>query len=64
MSARRKRLAVSDVGAWLLGLVLLIWTLAPLYNMVLVAVQEKEDVFSEQHLAAASDARELRGRVP
>ena len=31
---------------WLLGIVLLIWTLAPLYNMVLVAVQEKEDVFA------------------
>jgi multiple sugar transport system permease protein len=26
--------------------IILIWTLAPLYNMVLVAVQEKEDVFS------------------
>ena len=28
------------------GVLLLIWTLAPIYNMILVAVQEKEDVFS------------------
>ncbi len=35
-----------SIGAILVGIVLLIWTLAPLYNMVLVAVQEKEDVFS------------------
>jgi multiple sugar transport system permease protein len=37
---------LGDAGAMLLGLVLLIWTLLPLYNMVLVAVQQKEDVFS------------------
>jgi multiple sugar transport system permease protein len=35
-----------NAGALLLGLVLLIWTLLPLYNMVLVAVQQKEDVFA------------------
>jgi len=40
----RRRLG--DAGAWLVGLVVLIWTLLPLYNMVLVAVQEKEDVFA------------------
>ena len=34
------------VAAPLCGLAILIWTLAPLYNMALVAVQEKEDVFS------------------
>ena len=42
--AGRRRLA--DAGAVLLGVFLLIWTLAPIYNMVLTAVQEKEDVFS------------------
>ena len=40
----RRRLG--DAGAWLVGLIVLIWTLLPLYNMVLVAVQQKEDVFA------------------
>jgi multiple sugar transport system permease protein len=43
LAARRRRFSPL---AMLAGLVILIWTLAPLYNMVLVAVQEKEDVFS------------------
>jgi multiple sugar transport system permease protein len=37
---------VSDAGAFLLGIVLLMWTILPLYNTALVAVQQKEDVFS------------------
>src|SRR6185312_12452348 len=40
------RQRLSDAGAVLLGIVLLVWTLTPIYEMVLVAVQEKEDVFS------------------
>lgn len=44
--ALRSRRRWDNAGALLLGAVLLIWTLTPLYNMVLVAVQEKEDVFS------------------
>ena len=46
MSAVARRRGGGSIGAVLLGIVLLIWTLTPLYNMVLVAVQEKEDVFS------------------
>jgi multiple sugar transport system permease protein len=42
--ARRRR--AGSPWAIGLGVILLIWTLAPLYNMVLVAVQEKDDVFS------------------
>ena len=42
----RFRQRAGDAGAMLLGIVLLIWTLLPIYNMVLVAVQQKEDVFS------------------
>lgn len=42
----RFRRRAGDAGAMLLGIVLLIWTLLPIYNMVLVAVQQKEDVFS------------------
>ncbi len=42
--ALRRRLGAA--GTVLLSLVLLVWTLTPLYNMVLVAVQQKEDVFA------------------
>jgi len=45
-SQARLNKRVGDAGAMLLAVVLLIWTLLPLYNMVLVAVQQKEDVFS------------------
>lgn len=37
---------LTDAGAVLLGVVLLIWTLTPLYNMVLISLQQKEDVFA------------------
>jgi multiple sugar transport system permease protein len=43
--ARRNRLAV-EIAAAVLSALLLVWTLVPLYNMVRVALQEKEDVFS------------------
>jgi multiple sugar transport system permease protein len=43
---RRRSFGAGDVGAAFLSVVILVWTLAPLYNMVLVAVQQKEDVFS------------------
>jgi len=46
VGSRRFNRQLGDAGAMLLGLLLLIWTLAPLYNMLLVAVQDKEDVFS------------------
>ena len=45
-AAVKRRRPAGSVGAALVGVLILIWTLAPLYNMVLVAVQEKEDVFS------------------
>jgi multiple sugar transport system permease protein len=43
---RRRKVWLGEAGAIGFGVLLLIWTLAPIYNMVLVAVQEKEDVFS------------------
>ena len=46
VGSRRFNRQLGDAGAMLLGFLLLIWTLAPLYNMLLVAVQDKEDVFS------------------
>jgi multiple sugar transport system permease protein len=45
-SKARLRRRLGSFGAAVVGVVLLIWTLLPLYEMVLVAVQEKEDVFS------------------
>lgn len=37
---------IANSGAILLSAVLIVWSLVPLYNMVRVALQEKEDVFS------------------
>ena len=37
---------IADAGVALLSAVLIVWTIVPLYNMVRVALQEKEDVFS------------------
>ncbi len=45
-AARTLRRRTGNAGAMLLGVVILVWTLAPLYNMLLVAVQDKQDVFS------------------
>jgi len=42
----RSRRRLGDTGVALLSAVLIVWTIVPLYNMVRVAVQEKEDVFS------------------
>jgi multiple sugar transport system permease protein len=42
-SLRRRRGNIAAMG---FGVILLIWTLAPIYNMILVAVQDKEAVFS------------------
>ncbi len=47
-AVRRRGLGarLGGVGTVLLGVVIFVWTVLPLYNMVLVAVQEKEDVFA------------------
>src|SRR3954463_6903439 len=38
--------ALNSIGVWLLSAVLLIWTLLPIYNIVRVSIQEKEEVLS------------------
>ena len=43
--ARAKR-HIAQGAAAVLGAFLVVWSLVPLYNMVRVALQEKEDVFS------------------
>jgi multiple sugar transport system permease protein len=45
-AARRWRYA-SNAGAAILAVLLLVWTLAPLYNMVMVAFEAEGDVFSD-----------------
>ena len=46
MSRARRARVIDRIGVASLSAVLLVWTLLPLYNMVRVALQEKEDVFS------------------
>ena len=52
-SHARMQRRLGATGVVLLSLVLLLWTLMPLYNMVLVALQQKEDVFSTNLFPAA-----------
>src|SRR4029079_15914497 len=35
--------AITSVGVWLLSAVLLVWTLLPIYNIIRVSIQEKEE---------------------
>ena len=44
---------LAQVAAAVLGAVLIVWSLVPLYNMVRVALQEKEDVFSSNVIPVA-----------
>ena len=46
MSARRLRRAIASIGVTLLSAVLLLWTLLPIYNIIRVSMQEKEEVLS------------------
>ncbi len=43
----RRRQSAADAGRVLIGLVVLIWTVLPLYNMVEVALRPKDGVFSD-----------------
>ena len=46
MTAHRRTRAINSIGVWLLSAVLLIWTLLPIYNIIRVSIQEKEEVLS------------------
>jgi multiple sugar transport system permease protein len=46
MTAHRRNRMVGSVGVWLLSAVLLVWTLLPIYNIVRVSLQDKEEVLS------------------
>ena len=42
----RRRRILTEVGSVMLGVVLLIWSLLPVYNMLLVALDEDGDEFT------------------
>jgi multiple sugar transport system permease protein len=46
MRARRLRRAIGRIGVTLLSAVLLVWTLLPIYNIIRVSMQDKEEVLS------------------
>jgi multiple sugar transport system permease protein len=46
-AAKRRRYLV-DAGRLLVAAVLLVWTIGPIYNMVMVALEPKGDVFTER----------------
>jgi multiple sugar transport system permease protein len=60
-SVRRRRY-LSNAAALVLAAVLLVWTLAPIYNMVLIAVKDSGDVFSD-HIWPAHPSLESFGVV-
>src|SRR3979411_2472050 len=46
MSARRRTRAIALLGVPVLSGGLLVWTLLPIYNIIRVSLQEKEEVLS------------------
>ena len=46
MTAQRRARAVDSIGVSLLSAVLLLWSLLPIYNIIRVSMQEKEEVLS------------------
>jgi multiple sugar transport system permease protein len=46
-SAVRRRRYLSGVGTLVLSLVLVVWTIVPIYNMVLISLEPEGDVFTD-----------------
>src|SRR3954452_9364516 len=46
MTAQRRDRAINSIAVGLLSAVLLLWTLLPIYNIIRVSMQEKEEVLS------------------
>jgi multiple sugar transport system permease protein len=57
--SRRARLHhwITQAAAGVLGAFLIVWSLVPLYNMVRVALQDKDDVFSSNVIPVAPSLR-------
>jgi len=45
--AARRRRALSEIAAFSFGILVVIWTLMPLYNIVMVALEAHNDVFTD-----------------
>ena len=45
--AARRRRALSEIAAVSFGILVVIWTLMPLYNIVMVALEAHNDVFTD-----------------
>jgi multiple sugar transport system permease protein len=56
----RSRRRLGNAGVALLSAVLIVWTVVPLYNMVRVALQEKEEVFSSNVFPVAPTLASFR----
>jgi len=54
---------LTELGIGVLSVVLLIWTLVPMYNMVRVALQGKEDVFSSNVVPTAPTLDSFRTAI-
>ena len=59
MTARRLSRAIDRFGVTLLSAVLLIWTLLPIYNIIRVSMQEKEEVLSTSVYPIAPSSHEF-----
>ena len=46
-SSERLRRYLRNLGTWVLSTVIVVWTLAPLYNMVLISLEPEGDVFTD-----------------
>jgi multiple sugar transport system permease protein len=46
MNARRRHRTFDRIGVTLMSVVLLLWTLLPIYNIIRVSMQDKEEVLS------------------
>jgi multiple sugar transport system permease protein len=58
----RRRRYLTNAAALVLAIVLLVWTLMPIYNMVMIALEPSGDVFSE-HIWPAQPSAESFGVV-
>lgn len=45
--AARRRHALSEIAAFSFGIIVVIWTIMPLYNIVMVALESHSDVFTD-----------------
>jgi len=57
----RRRRYLSHVGVGLLSVMLVVWSVAPIYNMVLIALEPEGDVFNDQLWPKAPSLESFRG---